>query len=302
MLAIPPLCARAPASITLKNMRRLATGLGLTFRYWMQTEVHVYAFSVAANVLLSFFPFLIVMLSLSRRVFGQQAAVGVIDLALRDYFPDALGQFLQRNLPQTGSVELVSILLLLFTANGIFEPLEVGLNRVWGIPKNRSFFRNQIVSLGLIFICGGLALGSMLLTALNQQSLRVNVYPNSWIQNLAGGSAAWVSLLFFKLAAIPLAVLVLFLVYRYLPNGPTPLNRVLPAAIFVGLLMEVLKYINTLVWPGFQRKLAREYGVFQYSVTLIFLGFLASMLVLGGAEWAARGHRLDEGEEMAPHD
>jgi membrane protein len=87
-----------------------------------------------------------------------------------------------------------------------------------------------------------------------------------------------------------------------LPNGPTPLKRVLPAAIFVGLLMEVLKYVNTLLWPGFQRKLAREYGVFQYSVTLIFLGFLASMLVLGGAEWAARGHRLDENVEMAPHD
>jgi membrane protein len=278
-------------------MRRLATGLGLTFRYWMQTEVHVYAFSVAANVLLSFFPFLIVMLSLSRRVFGQQAAVGAIDLAFRDYFPDALGQFLQRNLPQTGSVELVSIVLLLFTANGIFEPLEVGLNRVWGIRRNRSFFRNQVISLGLIFICGGLALGSMLLTALNQQSLRMNGLPRGWIQNLAGGGAAWLSLLIFKLAAVPLAVLVLFLIYRYVPNGPTPLRRVVPAAIFVGLLMEVLKYVNTLVWPGFQRKLAREYGVFQYSVTLIFLGFLASMLVLGGAEWAARGHRLDEGDE-----
>ena len=173
MLTIPRRCVRCPASTNLKNMRRFATGLGLTFRYWMQTEVHVYAFSVAANVLLSFFPFLIVMLSLSRRVFGEQAVAGAIDLALRDYFPDALGQFLQRNLPQTGSVELVSIVLLLFTANGIFEPLEVGLNRVWGIRKNRSFFRNQIVSLGLIFICGGLALGSMLLTALNQQSFRV---------------------------------------------------------------------------------------------------------------------------------
>ena len=90
----------------------------------------------------------------------------------------------------------------------------------------------------------------------------------------------WVSLLFFKLAALPLAVLVLFLIYRYVPNGPTPPKRVVPAAISVGLLMEVLKYINTLLWPGFQRKLAREYGVFQYSVTLIFLGFLASMLVL----------------------
>ncbi len=34
---------------------RIFRGLALTFRYWMQTEVHVYAFSVAANVLLCLF-------------------------------------------------------------------------------------------------------------------------------------------------------------------------------------------------------------------------------------------------------
>lgn len=286
-------------------MRLLAAGLAQTFRYWMQTEVHVYAFSVAANVLLSFFPFLIVMLSLSRRVFGEQAAVDAIDLALRDFFPDALGQFLHRNLPQTGSVAAVSIILLLFTANGIFEPLEVALNRVWGIPKNRSFFRNQIVSLGLIFSCGALGLLSMMLTALSQQSLRAGLSPGvlggSGFRALLGGSKAVVSMLFFKLAAVPLAVLVLFLIYRYLPNGRTPLNRVIPAAVFVGLFMELLKYVNALVWPSFQRKLANEYGVFQYSVTLIFLGFLSSMLVLAGAEWAARGHRLDRIPDEGGH-
>jgi uncharacterized BrkB/YihY/UPF0761 family membrane protein len=275
-------------------MQRLAAGLALTFRYWMQTEVHVYAFSVAANILLSFFPFLIVMLSVSRLVFGEQAAVAAIDLALRDYFPDSLGQFLHRNLPRTGPVEVVSIALLLFTANGIFEPLEVALNRVWGIRKNRSFFRNQIVSLGLIFICGGLALGSMMITALNQESLRLGAVPPGWMRAIIGGGAAWLSLLIFKLAAIPIAVLVLFLIYRYLPNGRPPLARVIPAAITVGLLMELLKYVNTLVWPSVQRKLANEYGVFQYSVTLIFLGFLASLVVLAGAEWSARGHKFDE--------
>ena len=260
----------------------------------MQTEVHVYAFSVAANVLLSFFPFLIVMLSVSRRVFGEPAAAAAIDLALRDYFPDALGQFLRRNLPRTGPVEVVSIVLLLFTANGIFEPLEVALNRIWGIAKNRSFFRNQIVSLGLIFICGGLALISMMITALSQQSLRFAGVPPGWLRTILLGGAASFSLLIFKILAIPIAALVLFLIYRFLPNGRPPLRRVIPAAIFVGLLMEVLKYINTLVWPAIQRKLAGEYGVFQYSVTLIFLGFLASMLVLAGAEWSARGHKFDE--------
>lgn len=275
-------------------MRRLAAAVTPTLRYWMQTEVHVYAFSVAANILLSFFPFLIITLSISRLVFGEQAAVNAIDLALRDYFPDDFGQFLHRNLPRTGSVQLVSILLLLFTANGVFEPLEVALNRVWGIHKNRSFFRNQLVSLVLIFACGGLALLSLMITALNQQSFRSSPLPAGVLQQFAAGSAAWFSLLFFKLAAVPMAVLVLFLIYRYLPNGKPPLRRVVTAAIVVGVLMEGLKYINALVWPEFQRKLAREYGVFQYSVTLIFLGFLASMVVLAGAEWSARGHRLDE--------
>jgi len=219
-----------------------------------------------------------VIMSVSRLFFKEQATVNAIDLALRDFFPDALGKFLHNNLPRRGPTQFVSLGLLLFTANGIFEPLEVALNRVWGIRKNRSFFRNQLVSLALIFVCGGLVLGSMMLTALHQESL--------------GGHATWLSGLFFKMAAVPLTVLVLVLVYRFLPNGRPPFTRVLPAAIGVGLLLEALKYANTLVWPWFQRKLVREYGVFQYSVTLIFLGFLASMLVLAGAEWAARGHRL----------
>src|SRR6266404_1167593 len=165
-------------------MRRVAAALAPTFRYWMQTEVHVYAFSVAANVLLSFYPFLIVMISVSRLFFNQQTTVDAINLALRDYFPDPLRQFLLRNLPQKVSTQVISIVLLLFTANGIFEPLEVGLNHVWGIRKNRTFFRNQIVSLGLIFICGGLALGSMMLTALNQESFRVTGLPKGWLQTL----------------------------------------------------------------------------------------------------------------------
>jgi hypothetical protein len=39
--------------------------------------------------------------------------------------------------------------------------------------------------------------------------------------------------------------------------------------------------------------LTNEYGVFKYSVTLILIGFVGTMLLLAGAEWAARGHRAD---------
>ncbi len=272
-------------------MRPVLRAFAPTFRYWMQTEVHVYAFSVAANVLLSFYPFLIVTMSVSRRFLNERTTITAIQLALRDYFPESFTNFLytrgtHENLPTHGSLEIASVILLLFTANGIFEPLEVALNRAWGISKNRSFFRNQLVSLALVFACGVLALLSMMLTAMNQAGLR-------------GIFAVVLPGIFFKMAAVPMAVLVLFLIYFYLPNGQPPMNRVIAAAIGVGVLLEVLKYINRLAWPWFQRKLEAEYHIFQYSVSLIFLGFLAAMLVLAGAEWAARGHRFEAKEENA---
>lgn len=268
-------------------MRSFARWVRPTFRYWMQTEVHVFAFSVAANVLLSFYPFLIVMMWLSRSVFGDATTVAAIDALLRAYFPDAVAQFLHskehQNLPKLGGLQLTSIALLLFTANGIFEPLEIGLNHVWGIAKNRSFFRNQLISLGLIFACGGMALISVLLTGLHSKSL-----------TSPADEAAGISTVFLKLVALPLSALSLVLIYRYLPNGRPPMMRVLPAAIVVGILLEVLKYVNALVWPWFYTKLEREYGVFKNSVSLILIGFLGAMLVLAGAEWSARGHRMDQ--------
>jgi uncharacterized BrkB/YihY/UPF0761 family membrane protein len=68
-----------------------------TLRYCMETEVHVYAFAVAASVLLSLFPFLNVILSLCRNVFHWQAAVEAVYLALSDFFPGPVGDFIRYN-------------------------------------------------------------------------------------------------------------------------------------------------------------------------------------------------------------
>lgn len=260
-----------------------------TLRYLMQTEVHVFAFSVSAGMLLSFFPFLTLILSLCRYVFKWKAAVNAIFFALDDYFPDAFGAFLQRNLQATvesrGPVQIISLLLLFFTASGIFEPLEVALNRIWNCPTNRSYFKNQLISLGLIFACGALMLISITFTALNDQFLnRAWQRPPNWLASVMGE-------IFFKLAAIPMSMLLLFLIYWLLPNCKVKALKIVPAAILVGLLLEALKYVNLVTWPFLRAKLALEYGPFVYSITIILWGFLAAMIVLAGAEWAARRSR-----------
>lgn len=278
--------ARPLAPIDWKPMLpSIWDGLKKTFHFWMKTETHVYAFSVAANVLLSFYPFLFVILALSRTLLGPTAAIHAVELALQDFFPGQLETSLEKSLiyGTRGHLEFLSIGVLLFTANGVFEPLEVALNRIFGIATNRSFVKNQIVSLILIFTCGALTMVSTLLTAANQQFLYK-----------ALGEAAVVSFLavaFFKVAAVPITCFTLFLIYTRLPNGKVPYDRAVPAAIGVGLLIEILKYVNFLTWPWFSAKLAHEYGPFAYAVAIVMWSFLGSMILLGGAEWAARTMR-----------
>ena len=148
----------------------------------METEAHVYALAVAASTLLAFYPFLTVMLSFCRDVLHWPAAQQAIYLALGDFFAGRAGRVSGAQpaaVDGAASCTATSMFLLLFTANGIFEPLEVALNRAWGVTENRSYLRNQLVSLGLIFACGGLALLSLMLTALNSR----------WISDVDGTHA-----------------------------------------------------------------------------------------------------------------
>src|SRR5918996_1505171 len=69
-----------------------------TARYLMEPEVHVYALAISASVLLSFYPFLVVMVSFCHNVLRWPAAQQAIYLALNDFFARDAGEFFARNL------------------------------------------------------------------------------------------------------------------------------------------------------------------------------------------------------------
>ena len=266
-------------------MRRAHTEglLRSTARYMLRTEVHTFAFSVAANAILSLFPFLLLLLTLIRRVFHSHVMYSVVENLVRDSLPTGQ-EFVIRNLNALVSAhhraQVFSLAMLLITSTGIFLPLEVALNRVWGFRNNRSYLGNQLIALGLAFACGSLALLSVGLTAGNVAVVKSALHGyGAWYVQLVG-------FLTMKVFAILASITAFFLIYWLLPNGKVPARGVLPTAILMGLLSEALKYayIHALPWLNF----GEVYGPFAISVSLMFWAFLSGMLLLTGAHLSAR--------------
>jgi membrane protein len=257
-----------------------------TVRYLLRTEVHTFAFSVAANSILSFFPFLLLLLTLIRYVFHSKVMYGVVENLLRDYIPTGQ-EFVIRNLNALVGAhhraQVFSLAMLLITSTGIFLPLEVALNRVWGFRNNRSYLGNQLMSLGLVFACGSLALLSVGLTAAGTGSLAI-------LKSALHGYGNWyvqlVDFVIMKICSIAASIAIFFLVYWLLPNGKVPALGVMPAAVLMGLLSEALKYVYVFALP--RLNFAEVYGPFAISVSLMFWAFLSGMLLLTGAHLSAQ--------------
>ena len=283
-LAAAPARESPTTAVLVRPWKNMFMRRGLaTLRYLTQTEIHTFAFSVAANAILSFFPFVVLLTWLVHNVFHSPAMFQAIMDLLKNQLPT--GQdFVVRNLTilvaSRHRVKIVSVIILLISSSGVFLPLEVAFNQVWGFRKNRSYLGNQIISFVLAVSCGILGLLSVSLAAGNRLALAFIMHGHD--QNLFFDAIMFVVLKIFAMLA---TVAIFFLIYWLLPNGKVPARTVFPAAVAMGIVWEVAKYVYILALPWLN--FHEVYGPFTISVTLMFWAFVSGMLVLAGAHLAA---------------
>ena len=275
--------APLPAAPRLARTDGLWSQLLALARYLGKTEVHTYAFSVAANTILSLFPFIVLLLTLSRRVFHSAAMEAMVGEMMGSFLP-AGQKFVIDNMkllvhPHKGT-QVFSVVMLLVTSTGVFLPLEVALNNVWGVRRNRNYLHNQLVSLGLAAAVGALAIMSIALTA-GQRTIMTWVFFGH-TDNPFFSLVAFIVLKFF---AILSGILLFFLIYWILPNRKIPARAVLPTAIAIGLLWEAAKYIYILLLPWLDFRAV--YGPFYVSVSLMMWAFVSGLILLAGAHFSA---------------
>jgi membrane protein len=248
-------------------------------------DVYVLSSAIAFNALLSFFPFVILLLVLCRNIFQwQEGYDAVLRLLREDYLPISQ-DFIVKNLKAVteakfGQAAALSLATLAFTSSGLFAPVEMALNRAWRITDQRSLVRGRLIALALVVGCGALALVSVYITANSQELLR------SWL----GVFADWapvraLSAVALRVLIFPVTVGIFFLVYYVLPNRRMYVKQVLPIAVLTGLLWEGSKYLFIWLAPnlGFQD----VYGPFYVTVTLVTWAYISSLILLLGANLAS---------------
>ncbi len=259
--------------------------------YLLDSEVHTFAFSVAANAIISFIPFVVLLYTLALSVFHSQSMRLVVDDMVNYYLPTAARSkgwmvntiFDEAVLPMVHhqGAQAFSLIMILIACTGIFLPLEVALNQAWGVTKSRNYVSNQVIAFGLAILMAALALASIVVTAWVKDTLGIVTFHSTngflvWITN-------GITLICLTITSGLASILFFFSVYYLLPNRKVPWRPVLRTSVITGMIWLIARFLFTLVIPHIDLSI---YGPFYVSVSLLFWAYISGLIMFAGAQFS----------------
>jgi membrane protein len=296
--------AKGPAEPATKSKwflwRKSGTAL---IAYLLDSEVHTFAFSVAANAILSFIPFVILLYTIALRVFHAPAKspmVLVVNDMVNYFLPSATRtqDWLANSMEAAAAassrhgVQALSLVMILISCTGIFLPLEVALNQAWGVTKSRNYLLNQTIAFGLALLMVGLAVGSMLVNVSVDRVLAFALVhdQSNFIFKLMNYSYGALSYVWLAISTGAASIVFFFSVYFILPNRKVPWRPVLRTSIITGLIWLVARFFFVAVLPHLD--LQALYGPFYVSVGLLFWAYVSGLILFAGAQFSVKRQGL----------
>jgi YihY family inner membrane protein len=285
------MAAGEPAPVQLSKWYQLRQSGTALVKYLLDSEVHTFAFSVAANAILSFIPLVVLLYTLAMSVFHSQAMVGVVNDMVNYFLPSVTKQpnWLASNLEFAAAmssrhgVQAFSLLMILISCTGIFLPLEVALNQAWGVAKSRNYLMNQVVAFGLAILMVTLGMIAIALSAGQRKILDFLFFHHT-----DGGFLGWlfnaVSFGWMAVCSGAACILFFFSIYWLLPNCKVPAKRVMRASVVVGLIWLAARYAFVMVLPHLDLK--SLYGPVYISVGLLFWAYISGLILFAGAQFS----------------
>lgn len=235
---------------------------------------------VAYNLILSFFPFIIFLMTLIGYTFLNR--LEVIN-EISSLFPQSISELIKYTVldvraSKNNSVMSLSLIFTLWSASSGFNAVIKGLNKAYGVRETRSFVKLRIVSLLctlgmsiiIIIMMVLLVLGTVIWNAVTRRFYILHELTLVWVITK-------------YLIVVSTTIFIFSLLYRYAPNRKLRWIEVCYGAIFsTGSLILVSAifayYVNNF------GKYSMFYGSIGAIIFLLIWLFLVSIIIILGGE------------------
>ncbi|HTI39602.1 MAG TPA: YihY/virulence factor BrkB family protein [Vicinamibacterales bacterium] len=256
-----------------------------------QSNDLTFASSIAYYALLSLFPFFLLAFSILGSVtvdVGDRAEI--LGFVLR-YFPrhfefvtaqlDALQQARLR-LGVAGSV------VMIWAAMGVFSAITSAVNHAWGVEKQPSYFRHKLIALLMLIAASVLLLGGLLLVS------AINVIEARWFAVVLVRTPALTVLqnIAVKIGSTVVFILVVGLIFYFVPNAEVRFRDVWVGAVVTGLLWRGALFGFSWYLRVSMDRLTNVHGSIAAVVVFLVWVYTCAVLFLYGVEVTAANARL----------
>lgn len=276
--------ARASAEIRLTG---LAIWRGFTGIY--HSNDLTFASSIAYYALLSLFPFFLLVLSILASVTSNDVdRASVLDFVLR-YFPrqfDFVNTQLRAMQDAGARLGIFGSVLMVWAAMGVFSAVTSAVNHAWGVEKQPSYLRHKMMAFVMLIAASLLLLVGLLLVS------AINVAEARWFEGILTHVPALLVLQGWALksASTVIFILLVGLIFYFVPNAAVRFRDVWVGAILTGLLWRV-------ALAGFSRYVRdlhrfSVHGSIAAVVVFLVWVYISAVILLYGVEVTAAYARL----------
>lgn len=254
------------------------------------SEDLTFASSIAYYALLSLFPFFMLVLSLlGGLTASEQDRSEILGFVLR-YFPQQF-EFVDKQLNafEASSLQLgvAGSILMVWAAMGVFGAVTSAINHAWGVEKQPNYFKHKLISFVMLLAAGVLLMVGLLLVSF------INVTESRWFAVVLLQTPGLDVLQGFavKSGSTMLFILIVGMVFYFVPNAKVRFRDVWVGAIFTGLLWRAA--LAGFSW--YVRDLTRFtliHGQIAAVVVFLIWVYTSAVILLYGAEMTAAYARL----------
>ena len=249
-----------------------------------------YAASIAYYALLSLFPIAMLLFAILGTVTADTRDRSVVLDFVLHYFPTQF-QFITVQLDSfrenVVGFSIAGTIALIWGSLGFFGALSTAVNYAWRVKEDRSFWRQKLLSFLMLLVAGALLVAAVLLVSASQ------LIGSTWFARVLSQFPGLMVLrgLALRNATTGMFILVVGLIYYFVPNASVRFRDVWVGAFLTGLLWKGALF--GLAW--YMRDMSRFTqinGSIAAVVVFLVWVYVQAIILLYGVEFTAAYARL----------